>query len=759
MTALPAISDPWVKPIDEAGGDEPCHAMILLVPSMSCAGCMAKVEKNLESQPDVISARVNFSTKRVRVEWKGDAAFSRALIDGLTDAGYEAVPVIADETGQDLDKAELSALVRALAVAGFAAGNIMLLSVSVWSGATDATRDLFHWISALIAIPAVAYAGQPFFRSAVSALSARRLNMDVPISLAVILALALSLHETAIGASHAWFDASVMLLFFLLIGRTLDRMMRARARSAASSLLTLKPDVATLVETDGRTRIVASRDLKPGMVLKVSAGERIAADGRIVSGMTTIDNALLTGESLPEAAGPESHVHAGTMNLGAPFEMIVDAAGEGTLVAEIAGIMEAAEGGKARVMRLADKAARIYAPAVHLAAFVTFLVWLSLTGDWHSAALPAIAVLIITCPCALGLAVPAVQVVASNLLFRRGILLKDGGALERLAEVDTAVFDKTGTLTSGRPRLLNGHTKDEALLAFAAGLADASNHPLCRSLASAVKTRGVVPATVDDITETPGAGLEGMIDGKPVRLGSRTWCDNAIDIAEDDRAPTMEVWLTTENRSPVQFRFVDELRPEASQTLTALAERGIPSEILSGDREANVRAIAAELNLSAWRGGLSPAGKLNHIDNLADQGSKVLVVGDGLNDGPALAAGHVSMAPSSASDLGQTAADLVFLGRSLAPVADAHDIAVKARRIIWQNFAFAAAYNCLAVPIAAAGLATPLVAAIAMSSSSLIVIANALRLRLIISNRSTRGEAELPAPLATRAADPEGAAA
>lgn len=759
-------ADPWVMDVGGTDGPDNRHAMILLVPGLHCAGCMAKVEKTLGDHPDVLSARVNFSTKRARVEWKGEAGLSRALVDSLAEAGYEATPVFADDTAQDRDKAELSSLIRALAVAGFAAGNIMLLSVSVWAGAGDATRDLFHWISALIAVPAVAFAGQPFFRSAASALSARRLNMDVPISLAVILALALSLYETATGGSHAWFDASVMLLFFLLIGRTLDRMMRARARSAASSLLALKPDVATLVDDNGQTRIIASRDLRPGMVLKVAVGERIAADGRILSGTTTIDNALLTGESLPETAGPESIIHAGTMNLTAPFEMVVETSGAGTLVAEIAAIMEAAEQGKARVVRLADRAARIYAPAVHLAAFVTFLVWLAWTGDWHAAALPAIAVLIITCPCALGLAVPAVQVVASNLLFRRGILLKDGGALERLAEIDAAMFDKTGTLTSGRPRLLDNPNEDKTLLAAAAGLAGASNHPLCLSLVASSTERGIRPAKIDGIAETPGAGLSGMIEGKPVRLGSRTWCGvGADDASEDAMAPAMEFWLTIDGRSPVRFQFADELRPQARQTLAELGQRGIAAEMLSGDRKANVRATAAELGLASWHAGLSPADKLQYIRELAGRGRKILVVGDGLNDGPALAAGHVSMAPSSASDLGQTAADMVFLGRSLAPVAEAHDIAVKARRIVRQNFAFAAAYNCLAVPLAAAGLATPLFAAIAMSSSSLIVIGNALRLRLIARRRSgvenweTLDPITSPARLASSVPDTRGAAA
>jgi Cu2+-exporting ATPase len=742
------------QPADDAVGESPWVntvspgrlSMVLLVPGIHCAGCISRIEKMLEAHAAVFSARVNFSTKRVRVEWREGDAASQELIDLLAGGGFEATPIMPDEAGMDHEKAEMSALLRALAVAGFAAGNIMLLSVSVWSGAEAATQDLFQYISALIAIPAIAYAGQPFFRSALSALSARRLNMDVPISLAVLLALALSLFETMAGNGETYFDAGVMLLFFLLIGRTLDRMMRARARSAASGLLALKPDVATIVDADGANRIVASHQLHPGMNVRVAAGERIPADGRIVEGSSDVDCALLTGESLPETVAPGSSVHAGIMNMTAPLTMEVEAAGGETLVSEIAATMEAAEQNKARYVRLADKAARIYAPAVHLAALATFLGWLAMTGgDWHQAALPAIAVLIITCPCALGLAVPAVQVVASGLLFARGILLKDGGGLERLAEIDSAVFDKTGTLTLGRPQMLGTESAEPTSLAVAAGLASASSHPLSRALARAAGQAGITPARISDIAETPGSGLTGTYAGSEVRLGSRAWCGIANAPDEGGRDGP-ELWLSAgADGTPERFRFSDETRPRAAASVQALADRGLTLGILSGDRPENVRRVAAGLGIDDWRASLSPQDKLDHIERLAANGRKVFVVGDGLNDGPALAAGHVSMAPSSASDLGQTAADLVFLGDSLQPVADAHDIARKAGRLVRQNFAFAAVYNVIAVPLAAAGLATPLIAAVAMSTSSLIVIANALRLRLIAGRDAADSPASVPA--------------
>jgi Cu2+-exporting ATPase len=321
-------------------------------------------------------------------------------------------------------------------------------------------------------------------------------------------------------------------------------------------------------------------------------------------------------------------------------------------------------------------------------------------------------------------------VVASGLLFARGVLLKDGGALERLAEIDGAVFDKTGTLTLGRPQLMEAGTVDRDSLAIAAGLAAASTHPLSRALVRFANGLDIRPAPVRDVSETPGSGLAGTLDGKPVRLGNRTWCGVREDAPAEGNDGVPELWLAGAEGPALRMLFSDEVRPDAAATLQALAGRGLSLEILSGDRVEPVRRLAVDLGIGAWHGGLSPKDKLHRIESLADDGRRILVAGDGLNDGPALAAGHVSIAPSSASDLGQTAADLVFLGDSLTPVAEAHDVACRARRLVRQNFAFAALYNVIAVPLAAAGLVTPLIAAVAMSSSSLIVIANALRLRI-----------------------------
>ncbi|MEQ8196349.1 MAG: heavy metal translocating P-type ATPase, partial [Rhodospirillales bacterium] len=443
---------PFVRP--GLNGQDTMH---LMVRNVHCAGCINTIESNLKSRPGVTAARVNLSTGRLHVAWergKADPGDLVALVNGL---GYPAAPFDPEQL-KSAAQDEETFLLRCLAVAGFAAANVMLLSVSVWAGAFSdmgpATRTLFHWLSALIALPAIAYAGRPFFRSARAAVTSRNLNMDVPISVAVVLASGMSLFETMRGGEHAYFDAAITLVFFLLIGRYLDRRARGKAHSAAERLLALSAKTATVIGADGKHCPLAVADILPGMRVFAAAGDAIAVDGIVRAGVSQADTALVTGESLPARIAPGSKVNAGTINLDAPIDIEVTAAGEDTLLAEIVRLMEAAEQGRAKYVRLADRVARLYAPVVHLLALVTFLGWTLIAGlAWQPALMIAVAVLIITCPCALGLAVPVVQVVASGQLLKRGILLKAADGLERLAKIDTVVFDKTGTLTVGRPAL------------------------------------------------------------------------------------------------------------------------------------------------------------------------------------------------------------------------------------------------------------------------------------------------------------------
>ena len=683
------------------------------VPGMRCAGCIAKLENGLAAVPGVAAARVNFTARQVSLS-HDPALATPALIKALADLGFDASPIGDALAGPD---SEAGSLVKALAVAGFAAMNIMLLSVSVWSGAGGLTRDLFHWLSALIALPTVAYAGQPFFRSAWNALKAGHTNMDVPISIGVTLATALSLFETITHGTHAYFDSAVMLLFFLLAGRWLDAVMRDRARDGVSALLKHMASGALIIDDDGASRWLAAPAIQPGMTMLVAAGERLAADGVILNGRSHFDQSLITGEAMPVAAGPGARVLAGTLNCGDAVTVAVTAAGADTGIADIARLMQDAAQGRSRHVRIADRAARLYAPAVHALAALSFIGWMLAGAGWHQALLIAVAVLIITCPCALGLAVPAAQIVASGALMRVGVLIKDGSALERLAEADMAVFDKTGTLTIGQPEPLDLQRLPAEAAGIALALAQCSRHPLSEALRRALTARGIMPARVRLITETPGDGLTGEWEGQIVRLGRPV--SATVDIAAA---------LQIGDAPETLIRFADPLRPAAAATLAGLAGLGLPARILSGDRAAPVAAVGSLLGIPA-EGGLDPAGKLARISALAGEGRRVLMVGDGLNDGPALAAGHVSMAPGSAADASQNAADAVFLGTSLAPVATAVRVARSTQTIVRQNFALAIGYNVIAVPLAILGLVTPLIAALAMSGSSVIVIANALRLK------------------------------
>ncbi|MBL8907083.1 MAG: cadmium-translocating P-type ATPase [Rhizobiales bacterium] len=696
-----------------------------IVPQANCAACISSIEGRLGRIAGVTKARVNLTARRVAVVWREGSQEPQAFLDCLASLGYAARPFDPRETGFSHDDAEGRRLLRALAVAGFAAANVMLFSVSIWSGTDPQTRDLFHWISALIALPAVVYAGGPFFTSAANALRHGRVNMDVPISLGVILASAMSLFETMHGREHAFFDAAVTLLFFLLIGRYLDHMMRARARSAVSQLMTLMASGATIVEPDGSRRFVANRGLEPGMLMAVAAGDRFAADGCIETGSSDVDRSIVTGESAPEPVNRGDEVQAGTLNLTGPLLVRITKAGGDTFLSELIRLMAAAEQGQSHYVRLADRLARYYSPVVHILAALTLIGWLALGHGWHDALMAAIAVLIITCPCALGLAIPAVQVVASGALFRRGVLLKNGAALEKIAEIDTVVFDKTGTLTLGSPVMVGPPAVSSDNLALAAGLARESRHPLSRALVAAAAERGIAPSVPVSVTEHPGFGLAATWRGQRVRLGSRAWC--GVAEPADDRG-LLEIVLRIGDGTPVVFTFEDSMRPAARPTIASLRRQGLAVEVLSGDRAAAVGRAASELGIATVYSRMSPQAKLAHVEELAAAGKRALVVGDGVNDAPALAAGFVSMAPATASDVGRTAADVVFMGQSLAPVSWLRSVGVAAQAIARQNILLALGYNLLAVPIAMLGLVTPLIAALAMSSSSIIVVANALRL-------------------------------
>ena len=588
---------------------------------------------------------------------------------------------------------------------------------SVWSGADAATRDFLHIVSALIALrpPSPIPAASSFALGHRRAPPGRSNNGRAEFSIGVITAYAMSLYETMTGGAHAYFDAAVTLLFFLLIGRTLDHVMRERARVAVKGLARLSARGATVISPDGSRAYLPVEEIEPGMSILLAAGERVPVDAKVVKGRSDLDRSLVTGESRPDPVGEGAAVQAGTLNLTGPLTLEALAPANNSFLAEMMRLMEAAEGGRARYRRIADRMAQLYSPVVHLVALVTLIAWVAVTGDWHQSILIAIAVLIITCPCALGLAVPIVQVVAARRLFEQGIMVKDGSAMERLAEIDIAVFDKTGTLTLGRPKLANRDDIAPGDLSLAAALAAHSRHPL--SLAIAETCEGAGAPAFDSVAELPGLGIEALQGESVLRLGRAEWALAEVD-ASADEAGTV---LSRDRRLVAAFRFEDSPRAGAAAAIAALAKAGIESEIVSGDRQVEVVSMARRLGIARFAAGMLPGQKIDRLQELAGQGRKALMVGDGLNDAPALAAAHVSMAPANAADIGRQAADLVFLREDLSAVPAAIDLSRRAGRLIRQNFAIATVYNFIAVPVAVLGYVTPLVAAIAMSVSSVIV--------------------------------------
>lgn len=705
------------------------------VPDMVCVGCITKIEREISALPFVETVRANLSLKRVTVTWNGETGSARLIDNALTALGFDHMVFDVDQIGSTVTDKKGKQFLIAMAVAGFAMANIMLLSVSVWSGANAETAQLFHLISGLIAVPAVAIAGQPFFKSAWSALKVKRLNMDVPISLAVLLSLFMSLYESSIGGKEAYFDAAVMLLFFLLIGRYLDHLMRQKARSAVERLAQMSSKGAMLVDEKGETAFIPTSEIERGMKLRIKPGERFPVDCEILSGVSDIDRSLVTGESDSITVKAGETIEAGALNLTGLVEIYAISTAQNSFLAEMQNMMEVAENGRGQYVHVADRMAQIYAPAVHLLAFMTFVIWMVFTGgDLHASIYTAIAVLIITCPCALGLAVPVAHVIGANRLMKKGILLRDGSALERMSELDTVVFDKTGTLTTSTPIVTTAQNITSSLEPLCKAMAAGSSHPYAKAVLAFMPD--VKPAKLEDVKELPGLGVEARFGGKTLRFGKLEWASKHAKTKKTDNS---SVAFSVDYGEPVVFELQDTMRPMAKEVVQSFLDDTINVKILSGDKAFPVETVAKSLNVTDFAHSLTPAEKINELNALKEQGHKVLMVGDGLNDAPALTSANVSMAPSDASDIGRLASDFIFINPSLKAVKNAYDTAKTVNRIVRQNFGIALAYNCIAVPLAMMGFITPLIAALAMSGSSIVVIANSMRINFAVKQEAEQG--------------------
>jgi Cu2+-exporting ATPase len=687
----------------------------LIVSGLTCGACVWLVEQALAAEPDVMRARASLSARRLTVAWRGDAARARGFAQLIARLGFHVAPW-SPACLRATEDAEGRALIRALGIAAFGSMNVMLVSIAVWVGhdMDPATRHMMHWLAALIGLPTVLVAGMPFYRSAWDAIRAGRVNMDLAISIGVIMTTLMSLSETLRNGDYTWFDGATSLLALLLAGRVLDRAMRRRARQSVAELLALQEGNVALRLPDGTTRQVPAENVKAGDFVLVAAGERLRLDGTAEEAVL-LDTSATTGESLPREMAPGEALPAGTVNMGQPFVMTVAMAARDGSLAQLARLLEKAEQGRGRFVSVADKAARAYVPVVLVVSAVTFLGWWLWVGvAWQAALVPAVAALIVTCPCGLAIAVPAVQVAAVGALFRKGVLVASPTALERLASADHALLDKTGTLTEGRPELIEDEPLDPETLREAAAMARASRHPLAQALVRACPDAPVL----DGVREIAGKGL---VRGA-LRLGSPAFCGMS-----DAQGSGMELVFCVAGAAPVTFRFSDRLRADAGQAVAGLQKLGFETELLSGDGAGAVETAAAATGIGPWQARATPAEKAARVEALRAAGRHPLMVGDGINDAAALSLAHVSVSPGSGTDLAQAASDIVLRAEGLIALPAAVRVARRAQTLARQNIAFSLIYNVVAVPMAVLGFVTPLIAALVMASSSIVVILNALR--------------------------------
>ncbi|MEM9221433.1 MAG: heavy metal translocating P-type ATPase [Pseudomonadota bacterium] len=694
--------------------------LTLSVSGLHCAGCIGSIERAVAALPGTLRARVNFTHRTVTLSAREPPLDPTRAIQAIRNLGYVVRPL---SNAPERDK-EGRELIRAIGVAGFGAMNVMLLSVAVWAGADGETRQMLNWFAALIALPALTYAARPFIRSAIQAVAGWRMNMDVPIAVAIVLAAGLSLTKTIAGDGETYFDAAVTLTFFLLVGRYLSHQTRERARGSLNRLAQLQPSTANVVGAGGETTPIPVGAVAPGMVLSVAAGARVPVDASMVSPSGAFDASLITGESKPVTRRAGELVGAGLLALDGPLKVTAAKACEDSLLSRLSTLQRAAEAARPPLSRIADRAAQVYAPVVHLVALFTFLGWWAAGAGAGEALTIAIATLIITCPCALGLAVPMVQAAASDRLFRLGLVVKDGAALERLRTIDEVVFDKTGTLTT--VTLDGTRPVDDGALRVAASLARHSTHPVAQAVHGAATDRGLHVPPSTEIVEHPGEGISGLVDGCRVFLGRK-----APDLSGGKTPMARGAGLTLhrEGLPPLPLTPCECVREGARELVDYFAERGIPAAIVSGDAKCAVEPVAKALNVDDWTADCRPGTKVERLKAHRARGTHPLMIGDGINDGPALAAADASIAVADASDLACAAADIVMTTDRIEHAGKALDVAQRAHRLTVENLAICAVYNAIAIPIAISGHATPLVAAIMMSTSSLVVVANSQRIR------------------------------
>ena len=707
----------------------------LILEGIVCAACIWLSEQHVQSLPGVLDFRINYSTHRARLRWDVSRIQLSEVLEAIAAIGYVAHPFDPGRQ-EELYKKERTKALRRLVVAGLGMMQAMTLATSMYLGVGEdmdpTMRSFMRWISLIITVPVVFYSAQTFFLSAWRDLKRRKLGMDVPVSIAIGSAFLASVWATVMNTGEVYFDSVNMFTFFLLTGRFLEMGARHRAGQAMESLVRLLPKLAIRIDVDGREQEIAVTDVRLGERLRIRPGDSVPCDGVVIEGRSSLDESLLTGESLPQLRGVGDPLIGGTVNVEGPLIMRVDKVGEDTVLSSIIRLLDRAQTEKPQIAHIADKVAAWFVGAMLILAISVYAYWSMQTPE-HAFWI-VLSVLVVTCPCALSLATPTAITVATGRMSRSGLLTTRGPALEALAQATDVVFDKTGTLTHGQLQWVASHSLTERsetdLLRLAAALEQGSEHPIARAVqqAYAAQSQEAVLPSVQNLEASPGFGICGEVEGYALRLGRQEYIGANIKSLPPLQPGETRIWLADETQVLGAFVFTDTLRNEAKFAIEQLRAAGLTPHLFSGDGPSAVRAVAQELGIEDAQARMRPDDKLAAVRALEAEGRRVMMVGDGVNDAPVLAGSDVSVAMGKATQIAQASADLVLFSEYLPHLAEGVYLARRTLRIIRQNFAWAIGYNLIAIPFAAAGFIAPWMAAIGMSLSSLIVVLNALRL-------------------------------
>ena len=720
----------------------------LLLEGVTCAACTWLIETYLSKQKGIQLAEVNYSNHRATISWDPEEIKFSALFTFLSEIGYRALPY--DPAVQERQQKQLkkSMLIR-LAVAGFCAGNIMMLSISLYSGYFSGMqtefKHFFQWLSALLSLPAVLYSAGPFWSGAITSIKSKYPNMDLLISLGIVTTFSYSVMALLADGGETYFDSCTMLIFILLIGRTLESMTRSGVMNIKEQLLRLTPQFVVRLNEDGSEATVSADELKITDRIRIKPGDSIPVDGRVCYGSGEIDESALTGENQWRFAGTNDTVLSGTINRMGSFVMKADKVGQDSALQQIISLVDQVNDRKTNLQRMADKIAARFVWVVLFLSLATFVYW-----NWIAAKpldlspwLIAVSVIIIACPCALGLATPMTIMAATALAFKRRILIKSGEFFEQADKITDIAFDKTGTLTNGEMQVvcLNsvGNLPEKEWFSLAVQLEKASNHPIARAIRAAAKTKQIPESEtrIKDFVQLPGQGVKGTLKKQKIRVGNARFVKQRYSskpILNDDvhknSILAVQIFVSIDNILQETIDLQDSLKSEAKWLIDQMKEKKLVTHLLSGDLEERVSSLSTTLGIDQAHGEMFPEEKLEYIQALQAKGRNVIMVGDGLNDAPALSSADIGIAVHNSTELSMDAADVVFLNSNLKDLVAFLSLSLNSKKMIQQNLMLALLYNACTLPLAMLGLVTPLLSAIFMASSSLVVTLNLLRLRI-----------------------------